>query len=404
MAHWNGKIDVLLVGGGMISKEVLLPTIFQERKRGLVGRVLVSSLTARIITEIRELFPDEEFEAYPDPKKCGLDEKKPELFKEAIKALGEHGCVVVAVPDHLHTMVILEALAQGRDCVVEKPLCLKVADAHEIWKRADEKALYVYTDFHKRHDRAIRAARYRFRKGDLGEMLHGHAWIEEKKLIPLEVFKDWCMKSSPFEYIGVHYVDAYHFITGLKPRRLVAFGQQKFLRPYYKDAFDAIQATIQWEDDSVLFIQTSWVCSNKNSALTNQGLMLHGTMGEYWADHKDRNLHFVTEANGFEHYNPNFFKVYNDWDDPSQPDYVGYGYDSLVQGIRDVRDILLATEGMDAPQTKKKREEIITRLKEVRPLPNQAIIGTAVNDAVRVSIANNSAWVGFDERLYPKLL
>lgn len=404
MGQWDGKLDVLLVGGGMISREVLLPTIFQERRRGLVGRVLISSLQAKIISELQELFPNEEFEPYPDPGKYPPEQKCPELFKEAIANLGEYGVVVVAVPDHLHQLIIYEALEHKKHCVVEKPLCLKVEDANEILRRSDERALYVYTDFHKRHDRAIRAARFRYRRGDLGEMLYGHAWIEEKKLIPLEVFKDWCMKSSPFEYIGVHYVDAYHFITGLKPRRLVAFGQCKFLKDYYEGAYDAIQATIQWEDDSVLFIQTSWVCSNKNSALTNQGLVLHGTMGEYWSDHKDRNTHFVTDKYGYEDYNPNFFKEYDDWDEPQRSEFVGYGYDSLVQGLKDVQRIYRETEGLSEEKAFKKRKELIENFKETRPLPSQAIIGTAVNEAVRLSIANDSAYVGFDENFYPEFL
>lgn len=34
MGSFDGKLDVLLVGGGMISKEVVLPTIFQEQRYG----------------------------------------------------------------------------------------------------------------------------------------------------------------------------------------------------------------------------------------------------------------------------------------------------------------------------------------------------------------------------------
>ena len=54
------------------------------------------------------------------------------------------------------------------------------------------------------------------------------------------------------------------------PERVVAFGQKKFLPKQGLKAYDAIQATIEWRDGSVLFVQTSWVCSDHNSALTNQ--------------------------------------------------------------------------------------------------------------------------------------
>ncbi len=34
MGSFDGKIDVLVVGGGMISREVILPTVFQEQSMG----------------------------------------------------------------------------------------------------------------------------------------------------------------------------------------------------------------------------------------------------------------------------------------------------------------------------------------------------------------------------------
>jgi D-galacturonate reductase len=386
--------DVLVVGGGMISREVVLPTLFQEQKYGRVGNISISSLTGGIIRELQGMFPA--FTGWPDPEKYGTAEKYPDMFKDAIRALPENGVVLVATPDHLHTPVIKAAIEAGRHAIVEKPLCLKVDEAHEIIRMADEKGIYVLTDYHKRHDRSVRAARYKFRRGHLGEMLHGHAWIEEPKYMALDVFRDWCEKSSPFEYIGVHYADAYYFVTGLKPRRLVAFGQKKYLPAKGKNAYDAVQATIEWEDGSVFFIQTSWVNNEKNSAMTNQGMMLLGTMGEYWADHKDRHTHFVTDEKGYEDFNPNFFKQYDSWDFPGEEDNVGYGYDSIAQGINDIRRICAATAGLSEPDALAERRRMIGRMEDTRALPGQALVGVAVNNAVRMSADNGGKFVKFD--------
>jgi D-galacturonate reductase len=398
---WDGRIPVLVVGGGMISEEVILPTVFQEQSRGRVGPVSVASRRPATIKHLVEFFERFEFRGYPDPQKeADLESSHPEIYKQAIADLEDHGVVIVATPDHLHTPVILAAIEAGHHVIVEKPLCLKVAEAHQIMNASREKGIYVLTDYHKRHDRAIRAAKFRYSQGELGEMLHGHAWIEEKREMSLEVFARWCEQSSPFEYIGIHYADAYYFITGLKPKKLVAFGQKKFLPKHGKDAYDAIQATIEWEDSSVLFIQTSWVCSEYNSALTNQGLQLSGTEGEYWADHKDRNLHFVTQKHGYEDYNPNFFKSYNDWDNPQEVEWVGYGYDSIKQGLDDARYI----DEKTSSQPLAARREIIAKLEQTRALPSQALIGTAINEAVRLSIANDNRYVIFDDKVYPALM
>lgn len=394
---FDGKIDVLVVGGGMISREVILPTVFQEQKYGRVGNISISSLTGDIIEELQGMFPA--FKGYPNPAVHGTTKAYPDMFKQAIEDLPENSVVIVATPDHFHTPVINAAIAAGKHVIVEKPLCLKVSEAHKIIEAADDKGIYVLTDYHKRHDRSIRACRYKYQKGLLGEMLHGHAWIEEPKYMALDVFKDWCEKSSPFEYIGVHYADAYYFVTGLIPKRLVAFGQKKYLPTQGKDAYDAVQATIEWEDGSVQFVQTSWVNSANNSAMTNQGMMMLGTMGEYWADHKDRNTHFATEVEGFDEYNPNFFKQYDSFDFPGEVDNVGYGYDSICQGLNDVKRIVAETTGLSESEAISKRKEILTEMGETRALPKQALIGVAVNNAVRMSADAGGKFMVFDENM-----
>jgi len=400
---FDGKLNVLCIGGGMISQEMILPTIFQERKKGKVGWVGVSALTSDITQQVRNLFPDEQIELYPDPDKHKPEEKFPALYREGFEKLGDRGLVIVATPDHLHTRMVLEACDRGYDVICTKPLCLKVEEAHQIIDRAKEKNVYVFTEYHKRHDRAIRAAKYKYMLGQLGEMLHGHAWIEEPKYMPLDKFKLWCEHSSSFEYIGVHYVDAYYYITGLKPKRLVAFGQKKFLPTKGYNAHDAIQTAIEWEDGSAFWIQTSWVCSDKNSAMTNQGLQLSGTMGEYWSDHKYRNLHFLTEEEGFEQYNPNFYKAYCGWEGKDDIEYVGYGYESVQRGLDDVIKLHKETDGLSEQKAANKRREIIKSWEPLRPVPEQALIGVAVNEGVRLSVDNGSTFVRFDEKLYPHL-
>jgi len=400
---WDGKVDILLIGGGMISQELILPTLFQERRRGKVGRVAVSALTAKVTKQVRDLFQGEEMTLYPDPDRVDPDTPFPELFREAIGDLGQYGMVIVATPDHLHVPMVMASIEAGYDCICAKPLCLKVKEAHQIREAAEKKNIYVLTEYHKRHDRAVRAVKYKYSRGELGEMLHGHAWIEEPKYMPLDKFSLWCEKSSPFEYIGVHYADVYYYVTGLKPKRLIAFGQKKFLPKYGKDAYDAVQAAITWEDDSVFWIQTSWVCSPKNSAMTNQGLQLSGTLGEYWADHKYRNLHFLTEEHGFEQYNPNFMKPFNSWEAEGLVDWVGYGYESIQQGIDDVRRILRETEGLSESEKSEKRRALLEGWRNLRALPHQALVGVAIIEGVRLSVDNGSRFVSFDEDLYPRL-
>jgi len=401
---WDKRLNVLLIGGGMISQEVVLPTLLQERRRGIIGDIAVSALNSAITKQCQDLFPGEKFSVYPDPAKYGPTDNQPALYQEAMGKLGEHGVVVVATPDHLHTAMTLEAINAGYDVIVMKPLCLKVNEAQQVIEAAEKRKTYVATDYHKRLDRAIRLARYRVRRGDLGEMLHGHAWIEEPKYMPLKFFGLWAEKSSPFEYVGVHYVDAYYFITGLVPKRVAAWGQKKFLPSMGSDAYDAVQAVVEWDDGSMLWVQTSWVCSEKNSAMTNQGLQISGTKGEYWADHKFRNLHILTDDEGFQQINPNFFKHYDSWEDGADIEYVGYGFESISRWLRDVHLLHVETAGKSKEDALSHRAHRLAEWEAgQRPLPRQALIGVAVNEAVRMSLANNNAYIAFDGDWYPKL-
>jgi len=399
------KVDVLVIGGGMICEEAVLPTIFQEKRLGHVEKVTVVSLNAGIIQRLRDVFPDEDFVGLPDPKTTPLDKNEPDGYKTLLAQMGENGLVYVTTPDHLHTRMILESVEAGLDVVCMKPLCLKVDEAWQIIELAERKNAYVFTEYHKRRDRAVRALRHRFRKGDLGEPLYGHAWIEEPKYMPLDKFKLWAERSSPFEYIGTHYADVYHYVTGLLPKRVVAFGQKKYLPKTGSKAYDANQAVVEWEDGSAFWIQTSWVCPDDNAKMTQQGMMFQGTKGEYKSDHADRNCYFVTDDGGFEHYNPNFMKPFDDWDLPGVTDWQGYGYESNSTGIRDKVKILAATAGKSPDEKAAARKKLLDEWGRTacRALPREALIGVAINEAVRLSVDSGSRFFGFDDKLHPTL-
>ena len=393
------KVNILVIGGGMICEEATLPAIFQQRRSGNVGSLTVVSLNSAIIARLRKVFPDEDFTGLPDPATTPPEKAVPDGYKACLKALEGPGLVYVTTPDHLHTQMILDAVAAGHDVVTMKPMCLKVDEGRRILKAAGDAGAYVFTEYHKRLDRAIRGLRYRFRKGELGEPLYGHAWIEEPKYMPLDKFKAWADKSSPFEYIGTHYVDVWYYVTGLRPRRVVGFGQKKFLPTQGSDAYDANQVCVEWEDGSVLWVQTSWVCPDKNAKMTQQGLMFAGTKGEYKADHADRNCYVVTDEQGFTHYNPNFVKPFDDWSEEGRIDWRGYGIESNSRGILDVQYLVEQTAGLGAAEAKRKRKEILARWVRMntRALPENAMVGVAVNEAARMSYDAGGKFVRLDD-------
>src|SRR5262245_33736479 len=117
-------LSALVVGGGMITEEVVLPTVLQQKRLGKIGSIMVVSRRAATIERLQKIFPGQ-FEGLPDPARNDAEASHPEGFREAIGQLPKPGIVIVATPDHLHTPVILAAVEAGHHVVVEKPLCLK---------------------------------------------------------------------------------------------------------------------------------------------------------------------------------------------------------------------------------------------------------------------------------------
>ena len=139
------KLDVTIVGGGMISHDLILPSVYHLQRTGIVNDVNVCSLDSAPLKElknsdmIRQAFPDQDFNAYPaltEPE----NNKFPELYREIIAEMKPRQLVIVAMPDQLHYPVILEALKNNQHILCVKPLVLKYEQTVEIEKIAHEKS------------------------------------------------------------------------------------------------------------------------------------------------------------------------------------------------------------------------------------------------------------------------
>ena len=83
---------------------------------------------------------------------------------------------------------------------------------------------------------------------------------------------------------------------------------------------------------------------------------------------------------------------------------MGYGFESISRWLRDIHTLHLETDGLSEAAALAHRAKTLAKWEAgQRPLPRQALIGGAVNDAVRMSLANNNAYVKFDENWVPSL-
>src|SRR5207253_1909680 len=166
--------------------------------------------------------------------------------------------VVVAVPDQLHNQVILAALRHDQHVCTVKPLVLSHHEAQEIEREAYARGLVVGIEYHKRFDDRSLMARRRYREGRFGEFRLGTACLLEKWYYRHSNFQNWCTtgNSDAFTYIGCHYVDLVHFITGLLPARVSVYGiVDKY--PNGKSGYLWTDARVIWNNGACLNIQNS---------------------------------------------------------------------------------------------------------------------------------------------------
>ncbi|MBN1556487.1 MAG: Gfo/Idh/MocA family oxidoreductase, partial [Phycisphaerae bacterium] len=247
-----------LVGGGMITRIQILPTLYYLQKQNVIGEIHVTALNSPPIRELRDdptlakAFPGQGFIPHPDPAKVKPDEMFPDLYEEVFAAAPEGSIAVVAVPDQLHYRIVKSALERDLHVCVVKPLVLQHAQAVEIEKLAYEKGLLVGVEYHKRFDYRNLIARKEYRDGRFGEFRLAQAHLHEPWYYRDSNFQNWCTceNSDFFTYIGCHYVDLVAFITGLKPVSISVYGlRDKY--PNGREGFLWTDARVIWENGGV---------------------------------------------------------------------------------------------------------------------------------------------------------
>ena len=272
--------QVAIVGGGMITHDQLLPSIYQMQRQGRVGEISVCALNVKTIQALAgaegllRAFPGQSFRPFPssgDP-----DAPQPDLFRECIASLPPRQVVVAAVPDQMHYDTIMTALRHDQHVLTVKPLVLKYRQALEIEQEAYRRGLVVGVEYHKRFDDRSFLARRKYREGAFGEFRLGNAVLLEKWYYRHSNFQNWMTSenSDAFTYIGCHYVDQVHFITGLLPVAVSVYGIPDRY-PNGKEGFLWTDARVIWNNGACLNVQNALGFPDQAPGTNTQGLTMY---------------------------------------------------------------------------------------------------------------------------------
>ena len=340
--------QVLIVGGGMITHDQILPSLYHMQRQGRIGELGVCALRRKDLqplldaSDLAEAFPGQSFRPYPDGGDPELPH--PDLYQEVMASLPSGSIVVVAVPDHMHFEVIMAALRLGHHVCSVKPLVLQSRDAQKIENEAYTRGLMVGIEYHKRFDDRSLMARRKYRAGLFGEFRLGTACLLEKWFYRHSNFQNWMTtaNSDAFTYIGCHYVDLVHFITGLLPTSVSVYGiPDQF--PNGKEGFLWTDARVIWNNGACLNVQNALGFPDAAPGGNTQGLVMY-CKGEtdgalIWHSDQYRGLKYSyttkSDSPGATIYaepSPDYFQYVDLGGKGLTP--VGYGYRSVEQIIQ----------------------------------------------------------------------
>ncbi len=403
-------MPVLIVGGGMITHDQLLPSLYHLQRLGVVGPITICALNSAPLKALaddevfREAFPGQTFEPMPglaDPP----DRMHPDLYQDAIAALPPQSLVVVAVPDHFHMAVIRCALENHQHVLTVKPLVLTYADAKAIEELAHANGLLVGVEYHKRFDRRSLDARAVYRQGRFGEFRCGECKLVEPYYYRHSNFQNWFTKenSDPFTYIGCHYVDLVYFITGLRPVGVSVRGVEgKF--PNGKIGYLWSTGQVVWENGALLSVLNGLGYPDEGPGANDQGLCMFCEGDDLGAvirhDDQFRGVShgYVDRRSGaaFRFTSPDYMRLVPWQGDGRKP--VGYGYDSveaIVEAAAHVRQ-------SDSLEKRREAIDVIDR-RGLLATPANSSINELVIEAARWSIMHDGRYAAIDYEPSPAM-
>ncbi|MBI3944489.1 MAG: Gfo/Idh/MocA family oxidoreductase [Armatimonadetes bacterium] len=165
--------------------------------------------------------------------------------------------VSVATPDFLHCQVVLAMLKAGKHVLVEKPLATETGEAREMAQAARAAGKYLSVDFHNRWNPPVAAAKERIRSGSFGEPVMASARLANTLRVPRQMLS-WAGRSGPQWFLFPHIVDMICWLFDRQAVRATASGHKGILQSMGINAYDAIQALVEFEDCSATF-ETTWV-------------------------------------------------------------------------------------------------------------------------------------------------
>ena len=354
-------IDVLVIGIGEyvtgLSQEdiatsdkslgVIALSLFDMRERGMINSIRLAGRDSQRFKRIRKHFSSDMKDTYPTldssfifyPKEGHSDS----AYKEALTHLPKGSAVLIFTPDDTHFQIAKEALIEGMNVLVAKPLVKTTQEHQELQEIAKERGLLLMLEVHKRFDPIYADAVDQIRT--FGDFSYMHSYMSQPKS-QLDTFASWAGISSDISYyLNSHHIDLLCWALSdiAKPISVVAMASTGVANQKLgREVEDTITLTVQWKNIKSGNLGTSvhtasWIAP-PSDVHSQQRFFYMGHQGEINIDQAHRGYTISTSQSGFKSANPLFMKY-----TPRHGEFAGqdgYGYRSIETFIKSSLDLI----------------------------------------------------------------
>ncbi len=248
------------------------------KKIGIIGMGIRGKMYANFIKQnssVVEIGAVSEFN--DETRKIVEEQFSVKAFKDYKEMLDtvELDAVIIALPDFLHKEAVLYAAKKKLDMMVEKPFSTSVDECREMVKAIEDNKVKCLIAFENRWSIPFINAKASIDNGEAGDILNMNARMNNAILVPTQMLY-WAKDSTPAWFLFPHLVDMACWLNGKKAKKVYAVGTKKKLVSMGYNTYDAVQATVTFEDDTNATFTSSWVLQNSLPAVADQKFEIIG--------------------------------------------------------------------------------------------------------------------------------
>ena len=179
----------------------------------------------------------------------------------------EVSAVIVATSEGEHALPVLEAIARGKQVLVEKPLALTLADADRIVAAAQGADASLHVGYSRRYKERYLIAKEQVLAGRVGRIVGGSARVFNSRSQALAMLRR-NPHATPVVDALTYYVDLMNWLlAGTRVTEVFARGQKGVLKEAGFDADDVNWAILTYGDGTIVSLGVSYALPEKYPAL-----------------------------------------------------------------------------------------------------------------------------------------